>query len=307
MTSTSTTSTGVTGTPTESTVTQDTVTKSTVPKSMRATNTRTKRTAMKRARWKSVLLPVAFATAVLALWYVTSAFLLSPSKRFILPMPHEILVVAFLDPANLSDLLRQLGTTAVVAMTGLAIAAAIGIITAILMSQAKWVETTLYPYAVALQSVPILALVPLIAFALGYGFGSRILVVILISLFPIVTNTLFGLHSANAQMKDLFRLKRASRWTMMWRLQFPAALPALFTGLRISAGMAVVGAIVADFFFRQGNSGIGLAIDTYRNRLDGEMLYGAILLASLFGLVVFWLFGLLSRLVVGSWYQPDTR
>ena len=78
-------------------------------------------------------------------------------------------------------------------------------------------------------------------------------------------------------------------------------------GLRISAGMAVVGAIVADFFFRQGNSGIGLAIDTYRNRLDGEMLYGAILLASFFGLAVFWLFGVLSRLVVGTWYQPETR
>ncbi|MDO8382891.1 MULTISPECIES: ABC transporter permease [Microbacterium] len=265
------------------------------------------RTGVKRWSWKSILLPVAFATAVLALWYLTSAFLLAPSKRFILPMPHEILVVAFLDPNNFGDLLRQLGTTAVVAMTGLAIATVIGITTAVLMSQAKWVETTLYPYAVALQSVPILALVPLIAFALGYGFGSRILVVILISLFPIITNTLFGLHSANAQMKDLFRLKRASRWTILWRLQFPAALPALFTGLRISAGMAVVGAIVADFFFRQGNSGIGLAIDTYRNRLDGEMLYGAILLASFFGLAVFWLFGVLSRLVVGSWYQPESR
>jgi NitT/TauT family transport system permease protein len=258
-------------------------------------------------RAKEILLPIAFATGVLALWYLTSTVLLAPSRRFILPMPHEVLFVAFLDPDNLGELLEQLGTTAIVAMTGLAIAAAIGITTAILMSQARWVETTLYPYAVALQSVPILALVPLIAFALGYGFGSRILVVILISLFPIITNTLFGLHSANSQMKDLFRLKRASRWTILWRLQFPASLPALFTGLRISAGMAVVGSIVADFFFRQGNSGIGLAIDTYRNRLDGEMLYGAIILASLFGLVVFWLFGLLSRLVIGRWYQPGGR
>ncbi|MFI8595489.1 ABC transporter permease [Microbacterium sp. NPDC078428] len=262
---------------------------------------------MTRRTWISILMPVGFAAAVLALWYITSAFLLTPSKRFILPMPHEIVVVAFLDPENLLDLLRQLGTSALVAMSGLAIAAAIGIVTAVLMSQSKWVETTLYPYAVALQSVPILALVPLIAFALGYGFGSRILVVILISIFPIITNTLFGLHSASPQMKDLFRLKKASRWTVMTRLQFPAALPALFTGLRISAGMAVVGAIVADFFFRKGESGIGLAIDTYRNLLNGEMLYGAIILASLLGLAAFWLFGLLSRLVVGKWYQPDRR
>jgi NitT/TauT family transport system permease protein len=71
--------------------------------------------------------------------------------------------------------------------------------------------------------------------------------------------------------------------------------------------MAVVGAIVADFFFRRGESGIGLAIDTYRNLLDGEMLYGAIILASFLGLVVFWIFGVISRLVVGRWYHPDRR
>lgn len=262
---------------------------------------------MKRLGWTSLVLPLAFAALVVALWYFTSAVLLSPSRRFILPMPHEIVVSAFLDPDNLAQLLRPLGASALVAMTGLVIAAVLGIGTAVLMSQARWVETTLYPYAVALQSVPILAIVPLIAFALGYGFGSRILVVVLISLFPIVTNTLFGLQSASPQMRDLFRLKRASRWTILRRLQFPAALPALFTGLRISAGMAVVGAIVADFFFRRGESGIGLAIDTYRNLLDGEMLYGAIILASFLGLVVFWIFGVISRLVVGRWYHPDRR
>lgn len=260
---------------------------------------------MKGVTWRSVVLPVAFAAGVLALWYLVSAVLLTPSRRFILPMPHEILVDAFLDPDNLLDLLRPLGVSAGVAMGGLAIATIIGVGTAVLMSQARWVETTLYPYAVALQSVPILAIVPLIAFALGYGFGSRLLVVVLIALFPIITNTLFGLQSASPQMRDLFRLKKASRWTTLRRLQFPAALPSLFTGLRISAGLAVVGSIVADFFFRKGESGIGLAIDTYRNQLNGEMLYGAIILASLLGLVAFWLFGLLAKLVIGAWYQPD--
>ena len=254
-----------------------------------------------------VLLPVAFAAGVVAIWYLISGLLLSPSRRFILPMPHEIVVVAFLDGNNLMDLLRPLAVSAGVALIGLLIAAVIGIVTATLMSQARWVETTLYPYAVALQSVPILAIVPLIAFALGYGFGSRILVVVLIALFPIITNTLFGLQSVSPQMRDLFKITHSSRWTTLRRLEFPAALPAIFTGLRISAGMAVVGAIVADFFFRRGQSGIGLAIDTYRNLLDGEMLYGAIILASALGLVVFWLFGLLSKIAVGAWHQPDRR
>jgi NitT/TauT family transport system permease protein len=260
-----------------------------------------------RRRALTIVLPVAFAAAFIGLWYLTSAFLLSPSRRFILPMPHEVLVVAFLTPKNLLALLGPLGTSTLIAMLGLLIAAAIGIVTAVLMSQAKWVEITLFPYAVALQSIPILAIVPLIAFAIGYGFESRILVVVLISLFPIITNTLFGLQSTSPQMRDLFTLKRASRWTVLTKLQFPAALPAVFTGLRISAGMAVVGSIVADFFFRKGDSGIGLVIDTYRNQLNGEMLYGAILLASLLGLVAFWVFGLIGRLAVGSWYRPDAR
>jgi len=255
----------------------------------------------------TVILPIAFAAAFIGLWYITSAFLLAPSRKFILPMPHEVLLEAFLTPKNFLALLGPLGTSAIIAMVGLAIATVIGIVTAVLMSQAKWVEITLFPYAVALQSVPILAIVPLIAFAIGYGFESRILVVVLISLFPVITNTLFGLQSTSPQMRDLFTLKRASRWTVLTKLEFPAALPAIFTGLRISAGMAVVGSIVADFFFRKGNSGIGLAIDTYRNQLNGEMLYGAILLASLLGLMAFWAFGLLGRLFVGSWYRPDGR
>lgn len=255
----------------------------------------------------TIILPIAFALAFIGLWYVTSAFLLSPSRQFILPMPHEVLIDAFLTPKNLLALLGPLWTSTVIAMVGLAIATAIGVVTAVLMSQAKWVEITLFPYAVALQSIPILAIVPLIAFAIGYGFESRILVVVLISLFPIITNTLFGLQSTSPQMRELFTLKRASRWTVLTKLQFPAALPALFTGLRISAGMAVVGSIVADFFFRKGDSGIGLVIDTYRNQLNGEMLYGAIILASLLGLVAFWVFGLMGRLFVGSWYRPDGR
>lgn len=260
-----------------------------------------------RTRALTVGLPIAFGVLFIGLWYLTSAFLLSPSRRFILPMPHEVLVEAFLTPKNLLALFGPLWTSTVIAMVGLLIAAVIGIVTAVLMSQAKWVEITLFPYAVALQSVPILAIVPLIAFAIGYGFESRILVVVLISLFPIITNTLFGLQSTSPQMRELFTLKRASRWTVLSKLQFPAALPALFTGLRISAGMAVVGSIVADFFFRKGDSGIGLVIDTYRNQLNGEMLYGAIILASLLGLAAFWLFGLLSRLVVGPWYRPNAR
>ena len=125
------------------------------------------------------------------------------------------------------------------------------------MSQAKWVERSLFPYAVVLQTIPILALVPLIGFWFDFNFRSRVIVCVLIAIFPIINNTLFGLLSADQGQHDLFTLHDSSRFTRLWRLQLPAGMPAIFSGFRISAGLAVIGAIVGDFFFRQGDPGIG--------------------------------------------------
>jgi NitT/TauT family transport system permease protein len=171
------------------------------------------------------------------------------------------------------------------------------------MSQARWVERSLFPYLVVLQATPILALVPLFGFWFGYGFGTRVLVCVLISLFPIAANTLFGLRSVDEAYHDLFTLQGAGRLTRLYKLQLPAALPSIFTGLRISAGLSVIGAIVGDFFFRQGEPGIGVLIDQYRSRLQSEQLLAAVILSSLFGLAVFWLFGALARRVVGGWHE----
>ena len=101
----------------------------------------------------------------------------------------------------------------------------------------------------------------------------------------------------------LFTLHGANRLTRLWKLQFPTALPSIFTGLRIAAGLAVIGAIVADFFFKQGDPGIGILIDRYQSRLQSEQMVGAIILSSLLGIVVFWFFGFLARRVVGGWHE----
>ena len=97
--------------------------------------------------------------------------------------------------------------------------------------------------------------IPLIGVLFGFDFSSRVLVCVIIALFPIVANTLFGLLSVDRSQHELFTLQGASRSTRLWKLQFPAALPAIFVGLRISAGLSVIGAIVGDFFFRQGDPG----------------------------------------------------
>jgi NitT/TauT family transport system permease protein len=130
-----------------------------------------------------------------------------------------------------------------------------------------------------------------------------VLVVVLIAFFPIVNNTLFGLLSVDKSQHELFTLHKVSPITRLVKLQFPAAMPNIFVGLRISAGLSVIGAVVGDFYFRQGGVvGIGAQIDIYRGRLWGSELIASILLASAFGLVVFILFGVLAKLAVGKWH-----
>ncbi|KJE19479.1 ABC-type nitrate/sulfonate/bicarbonate transport system, permease component [Frankia torreyi] len=251
--------------------------------------------------------PLAVLAAVVGVWYAVTYLALAPRRRFLLPPPHEVVTDGFGDWTTFHETLRGLGATAKVALVGLAIAAALGMIFAVLMSQAGWVERSFYPWAVALQTIPILAIVPLIGFWLGYGFWSRTVVCVLVALFPIITNTLFGLQSTDAQQHDLFTLRQAGRWARLVHLEFPSALPAVFTGLRISAGLSVIGAIVGDFFFRQGQPGIGSLIDDYTQRLQSAPLFAAIMVSSLFGLALFWLFGLAARIAVGAWDTPRRR
>ncbi len=248
--------------------------------------------------------PLVVLGLILALWYLISS-LLDEDIQFLLPPPHAVLIEAFLDPAVLARLAEAAGRTVVVAATGLAIAIVIGTVWAVAMSQARWVERSLFPYAVMLQCVPILALVPLIAFWSGYGFRSRVVVCVLISLFPIVANTLFGLQSVDRGHHELFTLHGVSRRTRLMKLQLPAAMPAIFAGLRIAAGLSVIGAIVGDLFFKQGEPGMGILIDNYRARLQSPELFAAIIVASLIGVAVFLLFGWLSRRAVGRWYQES--
>ncbi len=247
--------------------------------------------------------PLVVLVGFLGLWLLLTYAVLDPSRRFLLPPPQDVVRVGLLDPENRAEVLQGLLSTTTVAFAGLAAAIAVGCSLAILMSQRRWIERSFYPYAVALQTIPILAIVPLVGFWLGYDFHSRALVCALIAVFPIITNTLFGIQSADRGLHELFALHGAGTFTRLRKLQLPSALPAILTGLRISAGLSVIGAIVGDFFFRHGDPGIGRLIDLYRARLQSEQLLAAIFLSSLLGLVVFWLFGLLFDLVVGRWHE----
>jgi NitT/TauT family transport system permease protein len=260
--------------------------------------------ARSRSMASTILPPLLVFLAVLGLWFLASYVLISPTKRFLLPPPQDVIRVGFLDAHNAAEIFAGLWLTTKAALIGFFFSIVIGMSLAIAMSQASWVERSIFPYAVVLQTLPILALVPLIGFTIGYDFPSRVIVVVLIALFPVITNTLFGLVSVDQSHHDLFTLHKVNRLTRLWKLQLPAAMPAIFTGFRIAAGSSVIGAVVGDFFFKQGSPGIGVLIDLYSSQLESERLYAAVIAASLLGIAVFIVVGVVNKLVVGRWHTP---
>lgn len=245
---------------------------------------------------------MAFSFAMVGVWYLVSYLLLSDSRQFLVPPFHEVITRAVANAKVRGELLDGLRITAKSSFTGLAIATFLGFLFAILMNLRRWVERSFFPWAVVLQTVPILALVPLIGGLFGFGFTARVIVATLISLFPIITNTLFGLQSVEQNLHELFTLHKAKRWTRLIKLEIHAALPAAFTGLRIAAGLSVIGAIVGEFFFGRGEKGIGVLIDKYRGLAATRELLAALILSSLLGIVVFWGFTLAGRLSTRHWH-----
>src|ERR1700687_3547594 len=204
-----------------------------------------------RARVIQVVGPLLVFALVIAVWLFISYVMLEPRRRFLMPPPQEVIRIGLFDGRNVSEILGGLWSTTQVAIVGLLGSIAIGTVVPVAMIQARWVEWSIYPWAVVLQTIPILAIVPLIGFWFQFGFSSRVLVCVLISLFPIITNTLFGLKSADQMQRALFTLQRANRLQRLLKLQLPGALPAILSGWRIAAGLSVVGALVGGFLDRK--------------------------------------------------------
>jgi NitT/TauT family transport system permease protein len=257
--------------------------------------------------WRKVAAMVVGPTVVFAIlmgiWYFITYVVLDPARRFLMPAPQTVVHVAFMERADLILLLKGLAVTTQAAMVGLAISIAFGVSVAIIMSEAKVLERGLFPYLVVLQTIPILALVPLIGFWIGFGFTARVTVCILISVFPIMANTLFGLQSYASTYNELFELHQVGRWKKLIKLKMPMALPAMFTGFRIAAGLSVIGEIVGGFFFQRGQLDLGALLDEFTARLNGPMLFGTVILASALGVAIFGLFSGISAVFVGRWKE----
>ncbi len=251
-----------------------------------------------------VLPPFLFASALIGLWYLLTE-IIPDRKKLLLPAPHEVIQDTVFDADVRAELLSGLLTTAKVALVGLAISMVLGVSAAIIMNLGHGIERAFFPWAVVLQTLPTLALVPLIGVWFGFGFQSRLIVVVMISIFPIITNSLFGLQSSDRSHHNLFKLEGASRSKILFKLELPAAVPSMFTGFRIAAGLSVIGAIVAEFFFGRGEKGLGNLVSKYRGLSAMSEMYFTVLLSSFFGVIVFWGFTYLSKVLISSWHESE--
>jgi len=246
----------------------------------------------------------------IGVWYLysTLAFEQAFQRRNALPYPHEVIEDGFLplwdENQGTREILGYMWPTVKVTLLGLGISIVVGVIIAVVMNMSKYFERAIFPYAVVAQTIPILAITPLLTQVFGDRLGVRLAVVFLIAVFPIITNTLFGLQSTDRLHHDLFTLNKTSRWTRLRKLELPTAIPALMTGIRIASGLAVIGAIVADFFFNQGDKGIGYFIRVTQQKAANrpDMLAGTIT-ASLFGVVMFLIVGAITTRAIRDWHE----
>ncbi|HTM49661.1 MAG TPA: ABC transporter permease [Bryobacteraceae bacterium] len=220
-------------------------------------------------------------------------------KAYLVPPPSAI-YLAVVD--NWGELTAALGRTSAAALIGFALSASGGIAIAVLLSSSRAIQRALYPYAVFFQTVPIIAIAPLLVIWFGYGMRTVIASAFIVSIFPVIANTLTGLLSTDPALRDLFRLYGASTAVTLVKLRFPAALPQILTGLRIASGLAVIGAIVGEFI---GGQGLGSVVDVARTQQRTDKVFAAVLLASVLGLALFGLINLVSAITLRRWHASE--
>ena len=254
-----------------------------------------------RELWSSVLPPALTFVVVIALWEGIVRACSVP--RFLVPPPSDVLMAVWTERASLGS---ALFTTAQGAVFGFLLSATLGTIVGLAFSLSRWLERGLYPYALFLQTVPIVAVAPLLVLWFGPGLRAVAVSAFIVSVFPIIANTLAGLRSVDPRLSDLFRLYGATLADTVLKLRLPTAIPSMMTGLKVASGLSVIGAIVGEFVagFSEGSAGLGITVLAAYRQLRTDLLFAAVLLASLLGLLLFALVSGLSTLLLRRLRAP---
>ncbi|NBB70671.1 MAG: ABC transporter permease subunit [Alphaproteobacteria bacterium] len=261
----------------------------------------------RRARRERVLrwvAPIAIALAALGLWELVVWW--NDVPHYILPGPSLVAQSLVEDWGTLSG---SLLVTLQVTFMALAVAIVGGVGLAVLFSLSKWVELSLFPFAVVLQVTPIVAIAPLILIYVDSTQVALLICAWIVAFFPILSNTTLGLNSADHNLQNLFELYGANRWQTMRFLRLPAAMPYFLGGLKIAGGLALIGAIVAEFAAGSAGTGSGLAYRILEAgyRLDIPRMFAALVLISLTGIAIFLASSLLSHLLLRRWHESAVK
>lgn len=248
--------------------------------------------------------PLMVAVVLIALWHGLVSYFEVPV--FLVPPPLRVAQVLVEDAGLLFGALL---VTLKITLLAFACATVLGVLIAFAFVQSRAIETALFPYAVLLQVTPIVAVAPLIIIWVKDPTASLVICAALVALFPIIANTTLGLRSVNPGLLSFFRLHHASRWQTLVRLRIPSALPYFFGGLRISSGLSLIGAVVAEFVAGTGGTGTGLAYQILQAgyQLNIPRMFAALLLITLAGVLLFAAMAGLSTWVLGAWHDSEAR
>lgn len=254
------------------------------------------------ARTLRIVAPIAVAVVVLAVWQWLVTIHDVPA--YLVPSPARIAQTLWQDRVLLLD---SLGVTLSIALAALALAIVAGVAIALLFAQSRLVEASLFPYAILLQVTPIVAIAPLIIIWVKDTRVALVLCAVVVAIFPIISNTTLGLRSVDPGLLDLFRMSRATRWQTLTRLRIPGALPYFFAGLRIAGGLALIGAVVAEFVAGTGGNGAGLAYQILLAgiQLNIPRLFAALVLITLAGVAIYLAIGALARMALERWHESE--
>ena len=224
--------------------------------------------------------------------------------RYILPLPSRVGFALF---THRSDLLWATWYTAEASLIGFGSSVVVGICTAIVLSTSQWLRRAVYPYTLFFQTVPIVAIAPLLVIWFEAGITSVSISAFIVSVFPVIANTLAGLLETDPALVDLFQLYKAGPFDRLIKLRIPFALPNIITGLRVSAGLAVIGTVVGEFLVDTlgQQEGLGIKIAGAKKYGNLDVVFAAVLLASLLGLALFAAVNLFGYLMLRRWHASE--
>ena len=254
--------------------------------------------------WLRVALPVALFILALCAW---EAFVrVKQIPHYILPAPTLVAVTLW---DNLGSLMGSWLFTMKITFGALALAVVGGVLLAMVFALSKWVELSLFPFAIVLQVTPIVAIAPLILIFIDSTTAALLLCAWIVAFITILSNTVIGLRSADLNLRDLFQLYRASPWQTLRHLLIPSAMPYFMAGLKVAGGLSLIGAVVAEFTAGAAGKETGLASRILEASFRTEIpkMFAALVLVSLTGIAIYLIFNFVSWLVLGKWHESEVK